>query len=90
MNMPTAKGRFLSNESAARWMRDVVDNRWFQEACEAALLTYTQRFNDEMQPEKGYNRILGAQQFLNELMRIADERQKQTRTPPNDNLIQKA
>ena len=90
--MTTPKARFQANEAAARWMRDVVDNKWFQEALEATQLTLQAKLadDDKLDAVAGYNQMLGIQKYVRELLKIADIPNKPIRQPSNDNLNPKA
>lgn len=96
--MPTtAKARFLEDKPAASWMRDVVDNPKFQVATDAAMLQLTQKLGQPTQagmppvdPIAQYSRLVGAQQYLAELLTIADQAKPLVRKPANDNLDHQA
>lgn len=96
--MPTtAKVRFLEDKPAASWMRDVVDNANFLAAADAAMLVLTQKLAEPakkdmppIDPIAQYSRLVGAQQYLAELLTIADEPKRHVSKPPEDNLDHQA
>jgi len=96
--MPTtAKARFLEDKPAASWMRGVVDNPNFQKGADAAMLQLSQKLAQPAQegmppvdPIAQYSRLVGAQQYLAELMSIADQAKPRVQKPANDNLDHQA
>lgn len=89
--MTTPKARFLANEAAARWVRDVVDHTYFLEALQAAQLTFNAKLADSnLGAVEGYNQMQGAQKFITELVKIANVPSKTPHKPASDNLDPRA
>lgn len=89
---PTPKTRFQESGQNVSTHREMISSSAFQRACDFALLEYNHRVCSTAEPNPngalaGYFRMLGAQEFLQELRRLGEPPVRLERGPDNSNLI---